>query len=120
MNLYFCPIVIGICIIQAEVVLQATGRQLNKYARDFEKQREADARQNSPSAALQRELQRLRDECGRLDKENDDLAENLISKETGLQAHIDKVSRLLLCLKDSGHSLLLNSFFLIYLYIRPV
>ncbi|KAM7535741.1 hypothetical protein Aperf_G00000090868 [Anoplocephala perfoliata] len=88
---------------------KVTGKQLNKYAREFEKQREADAKENSPLTAMQREIQRLRDEHNRLDKENDDLAESLLSKETTLQARIEKleneVETLTQELKNTSHEL---------------
>ncbi|VDL19057.1 unnamed protein product, partial [Hymenolepis diminuta] len=70
---------------------EVRGKQLNRYGRDFEKQREADAKENSESAALLREVNRLREECSRLDKENGDLAENLMIHKTDMQSAIDRL-----------------------------
>uniref|UniRef100_A0A158QIB5 Rab-GAP TBC domain-containing protein n=1 Tax=Rodentolepis nana TaxID=102285 RepID=A0A158QIB5_RODNA len=71
--------------------IKISGRQLIRYGRDFEKQREVDAKANSESAALVRELNRLREECGRLDKENGDLAGNLMAHKTDMQSTIDRL-----------------------------
>lgn len=70
---------------------KVSGSQLIRYGRDFAKQREVDAKKNSESAALVRELNRLREECGRLDKENGSLAENLVTHKTDMQSTIDRL-----------------------------
>ncbi|KAM3181826.1 hypothetical protein ACTXT7_013600 [Hymenolepis weldensis] len=78
-------------IVCLDWVSKVRGKQLNRYGLDFEKQREADAKENSESAALLREVKRLREECGRLDKENSDLAENLMTHKTDMQSTIDRL-----------------------------
>lgn len=41
--------------------------------------------------ALQREVWQLREQCGRLEKENEGLAGNVLSSKTEMQSTIDKV-----------------------------
>ncbi|VDM34374.1 unnamed protein product [Hydatigera taeniaeformis] len=71
---------------------KVSGSRLNRYARDWERIREAEANENSPVVALQREIWQLREQCGRLEKENGDLAGNVLSSKTEMQSTIDKAA----------------------------
>ncbi|KAL5109499.1 Rab GTPase-activating protein 1 [Taenia crassiceps] len=70
---------------------KVSGSRLNRYARDWERIREAEANENSPVVALQREVWQLREQCGRLEKENEGLADNVLSSKTEMQSTIDKL-----------------------------
>ncbi|VDK44181.1 unnamed protein product [Taenia asiatica] len=70
---------------------KVSGSRLNRYARDWERIREAEANENSPVVALQREVWQLREQCGRLEKENEGLAGNVLSSKTEMQNTIDKL-----------------------------
>ena len=46
----------------------------------------------SPYAALQQEMSELREQYGKLEKENKNLAKTVLSSQTDMQGSIDKVT----------------------------
>nr|CDS24377.1 rab GTPase activating protein 1 [Echinococcus granulosus] len=70
---------------------KVSGSRLKRYAREWERIREAEANENSPVVALQREVWQLREHCGRLEKESESLADTVLSSKTEMQSIIDKL-----------------------------
>lgn len=71
---------------------QLSASKLIRYSKDFDKMKSEEADSSSPLRVLQSEAWELRDQCSKLEKENEMLAEQLMTSKTDMQRKIEQVS----------------------------
>nr|VZH92786.1 unnamed protein product [Spirometra erinaceieuropaei] len=86
-------------LIATALTAKVSSKKLARLAKDWAtKKAEADAL-SSPLRALQRESWQLRDQCSRLEKENETLADEVLVSKTTMQKQIEKLEDMVESLK---------------------
>uniref|UniRef100_A0A0X3PPI6 Rab-GAP TBC domain-containing protein n=2 Tax=Schistocephalus solidus TaxID=70667 RepID=A0A0X3PPI6_SCHSO len=86
-------------LIATALTAKVSSKKLARFAKDWAmKKAEADAL-SSPLRALQRESWQLRDQCSRLEKENETLADEVLTSKTNMQKQIEKLEDMVESLK---------------------
>ncbi|VDD75833.1 unnamed protein product [Mesocestoides corti] len=78
---------------------KVSATKLIRFAKDWERTKMEEADSTSPLRALQREVWELREQCSRLEKENEMLAEKVLTSKAGMQRDIDKLDDMVETLK---------------------